>query len=157
MGALTFAISAMWTTTQNVARTGSEEWDDQAPPVVDRRDRIYYPDDTERPKPFLRKLFLNIVLDQKDIFMSPFRVNQHNAMQWLLPMAVTGALIASVTHIANAFEKLPIAAIRKYDRKMHRVSSRKAQGKPIFVCLCAGWPARRCFIVPDHGEIAGNR
>lgn len=86
------------------ASTGSEAPDDQSPPIVDRRDRIYYPDDTERPKPLLRKLFLNIVLDQKDIFTSPFRVNRHNAVQWLVPMAVTGALIASDTHIANAFE-----------------------------------------------------
>src|SRR5437763_13031253 len=73
-------------------------------PVLDRRDRIFYPGDTERPKPLLRKLFLNIVLDQKDIFTSPFHVNRHNALEWLLPMAATGALIASDTHIANAFE-----------------------------------------------------
>src|SRR5437667_2023923 len=76
----------------------------QAPPVLDRRDRIFYPGDTERPKPLLRKLFLNIALDQKDIFTSPFHVNRHNALEWLVPMAVTGALIASDTHIANAFE-----------------------------------------------------
>src|SRR5256885_6651212 len=74
------------------------------PPVSDRRDRIFYPGDTERPKPLLQKLFLNIVLDQKDIFTSPFHVNRHNALEWLLPMAATGALIASDTHIANAFE-----------------------------------------------------
>jgi membrane-associated phospholipid phosphatase len=73
-------------------------------PVIDRRDRIFYPDDTERPKPLLQKLFLNILLDQKDIFTSPFRVNRHNALEWLVPMAATGALIAADTHIANAFE-----------------------------------------------------
>lgn len=73
-------------------------------PVLDRRDQILYPDDTERPKPLLRKLFLNIVLDQKDIFTSPFHVNRHNALEWLVPMAATGALIASDTHIANLFE-----------------------------------------------------
>jgi len=72
--------------------------------VLDRRDRIFYPGDTERPKPLLRKLFLNILLDQKDIFTSPFHVNRHNALEWLVPMAATGALIASDTHIANAFE-----------------------------------------------------
>ena len=86
------------------ASTGSEDPDDQGPPVLDRRDRIYYPGDTERPKPLLKKLLLNIALDQKDIFTSPFRINRHNAVQWLVPMAVTGALIASDTHIANAFE-----------------------------------------------------
>ena len=48
--------------------------------------------------------FLNIVFDQKDIFTSPFHVNRHNALEWLVPMAATGALIASDTHIANAFE-----------------------------------------------------
>jgi membrane-associated phospholipid phosphatase len=52
----------------------------------------------------LRKLFLNIALDQKDIFTSPFHVNRHNVLEWLVPMAATGALIASDTHIANAFE-----------------------------------------------------
>jgi len=71
---------------------------------LDRRDRIFYPGDTERPKPLLKKLFLNIALDQKDFFTSPFRVNRHTAFQWLIPMAVTGALIACDTHIANAFE-----------------------------------------------------
>jgi membrane-associated phospholipid phosphatase len=71
---------------------------------LDRRDRIFYPGDTERPKPLLRKLFLNIVLDQKDIFTSPFRANRHNALQWLVPMAATGALIAADTHITNSFE-----------------------------------------------------
>lgn len=74
------------------------------PSVLDRRDRVFYPGDTERPKPLLRKLLLNIVYDQKDIFTSPFRVNRHNALEWLVPMAVTGALITNDTHIANAFE-----------------------------------------------------
>jgi membrane-associated phospholipid phosphatase len=82
----------------------SDDPGSQPPPVLDRRDRIFYPGDTERPKPLLRKLFLNIVFDQKDIFTSPFHVNRHNALEWLVPMAATGALIASDTRIANAFE-----------------------------------------------------
>jgi membrane-associated phospholipid phosphatase len=77
---------------------------EESKPSLDRRDRIFYPGDTERPKPLLRKLFLNIALDQKDIFTSPFRANRHNALAWLVPLGVTGALIASDTHIANAFE-----------------------------------------------------
>jgi membrane-associated phospholipid phosphatase len=76
----------------------------QPPSVLDRRDRIFYPGDTERPKPLLRKLLLNIVLDQKEIFTSPFHVNRHNALEWLIPAAATGGLIAADTHIANAFE-----------------------------------------------------
>src|SRR5690349_8510941 len=47
------------------------------PSLLDRRDRIFYPGDTERPKPLFRKLFLNIALDQKEIFTSPFHVNRH--------------------------------------------------------------------------------
>ena len=82
----------------------SDDAGKQPSPAVDRRDRIFYPGDTERPKPLFRKLFLNIALDQKDIFTSPFKVNRHNALEWLLPIAATGALIASDTHIANAFE-----------------------------------------------------
>ena len=76
----------------------------QRAPHLDRRDRIFYPGDTERPKPLLRKLVLNVVLDQKDIFTSPFHANRHNALQWIVPLAATGALIGADTHIANAFE-----------------------------------------------------
>jgi len=83
---------------------GSNDSGSQPPPVLDRRDRIFYPGDTERPKPLLRKLFLNIVFDQEEIFTSPFHANRHNALEWLLPTAATGGLIAADTHIANAFE-----------------------------------------------------
>jgi len=82
----------------------SDDSGSEPSPGLDRRDRIFYPGDTERPKPLLRKLFLNIAFDQKDIFTSPFHVNRHDALEWLVPMAATGALIASDTHIANAFE-----------------------------------------------------
>src|SRR5438105_1000430 len=83
---------------------GSNDSGSQPPPVLDRRDRIFYPGDTERPKPLLRKLFLNIVFDQEEIFTRPFHANRHNALEWLLPTAATGGLIAADTHIANAFE-----------------------------------------------------
>src|SRR5262244_4467945 len=61
----------------------------------DRRDRIFYPGDTERPKPCSVKLFLNIALDQKKIFTSPFHANRHNALEWLIPTAITGGPIAA--------------------------------------------------------------
>src|SRR5438874_5034858 len=83
---------------------GSNDSGSQPPPVLDRRDRVFYPGDTERPKALLRKLFLNIVFDQEEIFTSPFHANRHNALEWLVPTAATGALIAADTHIANAFE-----------------------------------------------------
>src|SRR5258708_28318202 len=74
------------------------------PRFLDRRDRIFYPGDTERLKPLGRKLLLNILLDQKEIFTSPFRMNRHNAKWWLLSAAVTGGLIAADRHIADSFE-----------------------------------------------------
>ena len=90
---------------QNQVQIQEETSEGETPnPILDTRDRIFYPGDTERPKPLLRKLFLNIVLDQKEIFTSPFHANRHNALEWLVPLGVTGALIASDTHIANAFE-----------------------------------------------------
>jgi len=82
----------------------STESQKQPTHLLDRRDRVFYPDDTERVKPLARKLFLNILYDQEAIFTSPFHANRHNALQWLVPMAVTGAFIAADTHIADAFE-----------------------------------------------------
>ncbi|HEY1272580.1 MAG TPA: phosphatase PAP2 family protein [Terriglobales bacterium] len=73
-------------------------------PLIDRRDRIFYPGDTERLKPLGRKLFLNVLLDQKEIFTSPFHIDRHNAKWWLLAGATTASLIATDRRIANAFE-----------------------------------------------------
>lgn len=77
---------------------------EEASATPDRRDKIFYPGDTERLKPLARKLFLNIALDQKEIFTSPFRINRHNAPVWLLSAATIGGLIAADQHIADAFE-----------------------------------------------------
>ena len=68
---------------------------------MDSRDRIFYPGDTERPKPLLRKLALNILLDEKDIVTSPFHANRHNALEWLVPLAVTGGLMVGDRRIAG--------------------------------------------------------
>jgi len=75
---------------------------EQPPPILDRRDRIFYPGDTERLKPLGRKLFLNIWLDQEEIFTSPFHLNRRNAPVWLLSAAATAGLIAADRHIANS-------------------------------------------------------
>jgi len=77
---------------------------EQPSPFLDRRDRIFYPGDTERAKPLARKLVLNILLDQEQIFTSPFRMNRHNAPWWLLSAATTAGLIAADRHIADSFE-----------------------------------------------------
>lgn len=62
---------------------------------TDRRDRVFYAEDTERAVPLMRKLVVNIAMDQKDIFTSPFRMNRQNALPWILVGAGTGALIAT--------------------------------------------------------------
>jgi membrane-associated phospholipid phosphatase len=89
---------------QDPAQTVSPATSQTEPIELDRRDRIFYPSDTERLKPLGRKLLLNILLDQKDIFTSPFRMNRDNAKWWLLSGAVTAGLIAADHHIANSLE-----------------------------------------------------
>jgi membrane-associated phospholipid phosphatase len=44
------------------------------------------------------------VLDEKDIFTSPFHVNRHNALEWLVPIAITGGLIVGDRRIAGTLE-----------------------------------------------------
>lgn len=99
-------VQSALTDDSNASQAGTNPPDQhtQSSRSLDRRDRVFYPGDTERPKPLFRKLFLNIVYDQKDIFTSPFHVNRENALEWLIPMAAVGALIPADTHIANAFE-----------------------------------------------------
>src|SRR5215470_4964111 len=77
---------------------------DQYPSTPDRRDQIFYPGDTERLKPLGRKLMLNVLLDQKEIFTSPLRMNRHTAPIWLLSAGTIAGLIAADRHIADAFE-----------------------------------------------------
>jgi len=82
--------------------------DDPAPPAEksqspDRRDQIFYPGDTERLKPLGKKLLLNILLDEKEIFTSPFRMNRHTAPIWIVSAATVGGLIAADHHIADSF------------------------------------------------------
>jgi len=106
-------LSCLQSAGQTAAESPGEQDPAQtAPPVIsetqpmglDRRDLIFYPADTERLKPLGRKLLLNILLDQKDIFTSPFRMNRDNAKWWLLSGAVTAGLIAADHRITNSFE-----------------------------------------------------
>ena len=89
---------------QTVGSSGDSASPTQPLPMLDRRDSIFYPGDTERAKPLARKLVLNILLDQEQIFTSPFRMNRHNAPWWLLSAATTAGLIAADRHIADSFE-----------------------------------------------------
>jgi membrane-associated phospholipid phosphatase len=101
--------TSQWTfadanTVEANTNTESDDADSKGPPVEDRRDRVFYPGDTEHLKPLLRKLALNIVLDEKDIFTSPLHVNRHNALEWLVPIAVAGGLIVGDRRIAGTLE-----------------------------------------------------
>lgn len=73
-------------------------------PFEDPRDRIFYPGDTERIKPLGAKLISNILLDQKEIWTSPFHMNRHNAVWWAAFGGATAALIATDHRTINTFE-----------------------------------------------------
>ena len=77
---------------------------DHVNPVEDSRDRIYYPGDTERAGPLARKLLGNILLDQKQIFTSPFHMTRSDAKWWIGFGAATAALIATDRTSSNALE-----------------------------------------------------
>src|SRR5207249_3080194 len=71
---------------------------------LDARDRIFYPGDTERIKPLATKLFLNTLLDQKEIWTSPFHMRRSDIKWWVGIGGVTAALIATDHHTITTFE-----------------------------------------------------
>ena len=73
----------------------------------DVRDRIFYPGDTEHIKPLTRKLAGNILLDQKEIWTSPFRMNRNTSKWWIVFGAATAALVATDNHTTNLLENAP--------------------------------------------------
>jgi membrane-associated phospholipid phosphatase len=75
-----------------------------ANPLRDARDRIYYPGDTESVKPLARKLVGNILLDQKEIWTSPFHMHGTDAWWWLGFGGATAALIATDHRTSTVFE-----------------------------------------------------
>ncbi len=68
---------------------------DSMPTAQDSRDSVFYPGDTERAKPLLRKLVINILLDQKQIWTSPFHMHAGDAPWWIGFGGATAALIAT--------------------------------------------------------------
>lgn len=84
--------------------TNTRLGDDHPNPAEDSRDRIYYPGDTERPGPLARKLWGNILLDQKQIFTSPFRMKRSDAKWWIGFGAAAAALIATDRTTSTALE-----------------------------------------------------
>jgi hypothetical protein len=63
--------------------------------VPDARDRIFFTHETESFKPLVTKLARNTILDQKEIWASPFHMRRQDAKWWLLLGAATGGLIAA--------------------------------------------------------------
>ena len=84
-------------------RAARAQADSQAP-GEDRRDRIYYPGDTESAVPLITKLVKNVALDEKEIWTSPFHPTKEQAAQWLGFGAVTAALIATDRRSSKIFE-----------------------------------------------------
>jgi membrane-associated phospholipid phosphatase len=76
----------------------------QPTPPQDARDRVFYPGDTERAKPLARKLIVNVLLDQKEIWTSPFHMHKRDAGWWLGIGALTAALIATDHQTSTALE-----------------------------------------------------
>jgi membrane-associated phospholipid phosphatase len=70
----------------------------------DARDRVYYPGDTESVKPLAKKLFGNFLLDQKEIWTSPFHMHKSDAKWWILFGAATAVLIATDHRSSTIFE-----------------------------------------------------
>jgi membrane-associated phospholipid phosphatase len=76
----------------------------QSTSEMDSRDRIFYPGDTERVKPLAGKLLANTLLDQKEIWTSPFHMRRQDATWWVGVAGVTAALIATDHRTINTFE-----------------------------------------------------
>jgi hypothetical protein len=68
--------------------------DATAPDAVsmDSRDRIFYPGDTERWKPLAGKLLGNTLLDQKEIWTSPFHMRRQDVKWWVGIAGVTALI-----------------------------------------------------------------
>jgi len=77
---------------------------EQVTPEQTRRDKIFYPDDTERWKPLATKLLGNTLLDQKEIWTSPFHMHKRDAKWWIGGAAITAALIATDHRTSTVFE-----------------------------------------------------
>jgi len=73
----------------------------------DARDRVFYPGDTERIKPLARKLAGNLLIDQKEIWTSPFHMHSGSAKLWIGFGALTAALVATDHSSYKIFENSP--------------------------------------------------
>ena len=63
--------------------------------ALDTRDRNLYVNDPEAPGSLMKKGLTNVMLDQKDIWTSPFHLKKQNIKYLLIVGAATGALIGT--------------------------------------------------------------
>jgi membrane-associated phospholipid phosphatase len=76
--------------------------DQNASTPLDTRDRNLYVDQGESSRSFVKKFSTNALLDQKEIWASPFHVDRSSAKWWLLAAGGAAALIASDHPISQA-------------------------------------------------------
>jgi membrane-associated phospholipid phosphatase len=74
----------------------------QNPAPNDIRDNNVYFDNQTSDHGFLRKFTTNVLLDQKDIWTSPFRINRSSAKWWILAGLGTAAFIAADHPVSQA-------------------------------------------------------
>jgi len=67
----------------------------------DARDRVLYSTESERVVPLTKKLARNLLMDQKDIWTSPFHMSRRDGISWLIIGGTVGGLIASDHWSAN--------------------------------------------------------
>jgi membrane-associated phospholipid phosphatase len=72
------------------------------PPQSDTRDRNVYLDGQSSDRGFVKKFTTNVLLDQKDIWTSPFHISRSSAKWWILAGMGTAALIAADHPVSQA-------------------------------------------------------
>lgn len=79
-----------------LAQDSSTAAGDRTEEPQDARDRVLYSTETEHIKPLAGKLVRNTLMDQKDIWTSPFHIRSvEDALPWILVAGGTAGLIAS--------------------------------------------------------------
>lgn len=71
-------------------------------PQNDTRDRNVYLDGQTSGRGFVKKFTTNVLLDQRDIWSSPFRIRRSSAKWWILAGVGTAALIAADHRVSQA-------------------------------------------------------